>query len=197
MDLLRLIPTCPKSLQIHKLQAPLLYATAPGQWSRGCLQRLFGIPPNFHREEWIIRLNSGGRPDSADVMRSLRKCEELREQPTSAKHIALRQADFVVHRLSVHSLVAFFFTPYKQWLDACEVTVVEDSDDSLRISAYSFSASVIPAAFPLALLFALLLFWIPFGDMGQNKIHLCALRKLLTDDGMEVEVVDSRAGRRQ
>ena len=50
------------------------------------------------------------------------------------------------------------------------------------------ATAVIISASPLAPLQALLLFWIVFSDIGQNKLHLRTLRQLLLDEGYTVEL---------
>ena len=178
IDLLRLVPVCPKSCNVHALQAPMLYRCRPGQW----FQKLCGLKTNWHRESWSVR-----GTDRGQVMEALSKCESLTEQPCRSELPQLRRADFRVYRQSSNRFVCFFFTHQRQWLDCCELEILEAGiGDELLISAFSFSAAVVPAASPLALLPSILLFFIPFGDMGQNKLHLRALRQLLTAEGIEV-----------
>ena len=191
LDLLRLIPVCPRSCGLHKLQAPLLYRLRPGQWVQYCC----GLQTNWRRERWTIKLSSGGAPNAQDVMVALSKCESLTEQPTRKQWAGFTQADFSVHEIKAHKFVCFFFTHFRQWLDCCEIELEPapsgSGEPALVVSAYSFSASVVPAASPLALLQAIILFWVPFGDIGQNELHLRALRKLLQDEGMLVDIMGS------
>ena len=194
LDLLRLIPVVPTWCGMHRLQAPLLAWLRTGQW----LQR-GGLQTNWCHETWTIRKGSGV-PSREEVLLALAKCESLQEQRTSADAPPqLRLGSFHVHT-SLNStrygaghgasfFSCFFFTAFRQWLDVCELTLEENAaGDALVVSAYSFSASVVPASSPFAPLMALLLFWIVFSDIGQNKIHLRTLRMLLVDEGFMVAV---------
>ena len=188
LDLLRLIPVCPKSCGAHTLQAPLLAYLRPGLWVQRCL----GLRMNWKRERWLIH----DTKSSSEVMSILRTCESIRQQPTSSTKPQMINADFVVHRVTDTFFCCFFFTHYRQWLDVVEISLQPSTggDAPLVASAFSFSASVVPAASPLAVLQAILFAWIPFSDMGQNALHLRALRKLLNDQGRHVEVeADERA----
>jgi len=182
-DLLRLIPVCPKSWGLHSWQAPLLAAVRPGQW----VQRCCGLRTNWKRQRWVVRNATLG-----DVVLALSKCEHLTEQRTH-REVQFKAADYHVHDCTATSFCAFFFTTYRQWLDVIEVSQVPSAAGAgknapLELSAYSFSASVVPASSPLALITAILLFWIPFSDIGQNELHLRTLCALLEENGIQVEL---------
>jgi hypothetical protein len=161
LDLLRLIPVCPTSWGVHKLQAPMLYRVRPGQW----VQKLCGIRTNWHREQWRIK------GSAAEVMSALMKCEELTEQPCRSELPQFRRADFQIHKVTERKFVCFFYTHRRQWLDCCEIDldhVPGGGKDELAATAFSFSAAVVPAASPAAILPSVLLFFIPFGDMVRK-----------------------------
>ena len=182
---------------MHLLQAPPMAYLRPGQW----MQWLFGCTPvgNWHREVWVVRAATGIDLNAGDVLNLLKGCTRLKEQVTHSEHPAIKAADFLVRRCTVSEFVCYFFTHNKQWLDVCEVTpITEDGSAAMmpsmqlhavRFSAYSFSASIVPLSSPFALLLAPILWFLPFADMGQNKIHLRTLRQLLTDEGLTVTVV--------
>lgn len=181
-DGLRLIPVCPKSCGMHTCQAPLLARLRPGQWIKwGC------GPTNTETERWVIH----NAKTSRNVIAALRMCESITKQSTSSDNPAFANADFVNHKATDAFFSCFFFTTYRQWLDVVEIQLEErvDADTPMIASARSFSASIIPASSPLAFLPAMLLACCPFGDMGQNTLHLRTLRQLLADEGMHVEVV--------
>jgi len=186
LDLLKAIPVFPKSWDVHMIQAPMLYRLRPGQW----VSNLFGITRNSRRERWLVRC-------PAEIMMSaLSKCEEITEQPCQSELPHFRKADFRVHHVSSNLFICFFFTHNRQWLDCCELLVEsaeeeEEGADEVFVSVRSFSAAVVPAAAPLAPLLSILFFWIPFGDLGQNKLHLRALRLLLKTEGIQVELIDT------
>ena len=72
--------------------------------------------------------------------------------------------------------------PATEDADTCPVTI--------SLSARSCSCGVVPASFPLCLVGSILLAWIPFGDFGQNKLHLRTLRELVSQAGLDVAVLD-------
>lgn len=137
----------------------MLYRVQPGQW----IQRLCGIRTNWHREQWSLR---GG--SAADVMKALAKCEEITEQPCRSKLPQFRKAEFHIHQVSESRFVCFFYTCKRQWLDCCEIDLERapgGDTNELFAKAFSFSAAVVPASSPLAIIPSILLFWIPFSDM--------------------------------
>ena len=175
---------------MHTFQAPCLAWLRAGQW----VQRCCGIKTNWHRERWLIRDAAGNAASPSDVLRALQRCEKLEEQQSSSDWEGIRRANFVVQRSTPAFFSCFFFTYYRQWLDVIEIGFEKGSDDGdpLVASAYSWSASVVPASSLLAPLTAILFAWIPFSDIGQNKAHLRTLRQLLLEDGLEVELERSR-----
>lgn len=185
LDLLKLAPTCPEACGMHSMQAPLLATLRPGQWSQSC----GWCKTNWHRERWMCRKVGGGSSlDPGEIIDALVKCEDIKEQATHHSHDALRSANFSVHKKTATSIVIFFFTTHKQWLDVIEIELAMGSamGETLEFSAYSFSAAVVPASSPLALLSSIFLAFIPFSDFGQNELHCRTLRQLLKDQGLEV-----------
>ena len=185
LDALRLIPVCPKTCGVHNCQAPLLARLRPGQWvQQGCVKTC------FERERWVL----GNAKASSDVIDALSKCENIKQQATRSTAVALQAAEFVVHRKTASFISIFFFTHFRQWLDVIEVSVEPAADGGAPIvaSAHSFSAAIAPASSPIAVLSSILLACIPFGDMGQNALHLRTLRKLLADEGIQVDVDRAR-----
>ena len=199
LDLLRLIPVCPKSFGVHTLQASLLAWLRPGLWMQRCL----GVRTNWHKETWKLQARAakgGTRPQLklADVFRTLSLCETLDEQLPREKLPldALRLADFRVASITATRMKIHFFTHQQQWLDCIEITQRQHSDgDHLELSCYSFSAAVSPASSPIAVPVSILLFFILFSDIGQNELHLYTLRRLLEKAEIDVEVVPDQSGK--
>jgi hypothetical protein len=199
MDLFRLIPTFPRQTGLHHCQAPLLRWARPGTW----IQTLCGLQMNWYCEDWELR-SERGTLRLEDVFGALSKCEALMQQPTPRpRHDAISAADFKVVKADLvrRRFVADFFTKHKQWLDVIEISFQPTKGKAagiLTAHAYSFSSAIIPASTPFAFLMSALLFWIPFGDMGQNKLHLRALKELLQAEGIQVQAITdgqtSRAG---
>ena len=101
------------------------------------------------------------------------------------------KANFVTQpQTSPDKLEIFFFTEQLRWLDVMEISfgAASSSDGGLWVDLYSFSAAVSPASGFLALPISILLFFIVFSDIGQNRIHCRTLRKLIEDEGLAVEV---------
>lgn len=179
LTLIRAIPVAPASWGWHLSQAPALARWRPGQWVQGPCQ----LQTNWHREKWRI----SSHRDDLDfttvvgmIVTALQRCDELVDQVTSNPNPAIRKANFVTQPASSDgAFKAFFFTERLRWLDVIEVRFEVSSDGGVTADAYSFSAGVCPASGFLALLVSILLFWIPFGDFGQNRIHLRTLRGLV------------------
>ena len=192
------IPVCPRSWGVHLWQAPLLTAWMPGQW----IQRLCNLKTNWHAEKWTIghptrvlkgvdgrlQFTPGTKVSSAEVIAALSRCDRITEQDSLIEHAALRTAHFVSKGSSDSiNFSGWFFTPRKRWLDVLTIKL-EDVDGETIAHAFSGSSSVVPASSPFAIVPALLLFWIPFDDFGQNKSHLLSLRIHLQTEGFDVEV---------
>ena len=189
LSLLRLIPVAPASWGWHTRQARGLAYCRPGQWC----QRLCGIKTNWHRERWLVKpaqpMEYGPLRDA--VIASLKRCDGLERQETSNSMEQIYKANFVTQpQTSPDKLEIFFFTEQLRWLDVMEISfgAASSSDGGLWVDLYSFSAAVSPASGFLALPISILLFFIVFSDIGQNRIHCRTLRKLIEDEGLAVEV---------
>ena len=181
LTLIRAIPVAPASWGWHLWQAPALAKWRPGQWIQG---QWTGLKTNWHREQWHMTSRSGCayEPLLGSIKGALKRCDQLTEQVTQSSHEAIRNANFVTRQRAPHdAFEAFFFTQHLRWLDVVEVRFGASSDGGVWADAYSFSAGVCPASGFLALFVSILLFWIPFGDFGQNKIHLRTLRTLVEE----------------
>jgi hypothetical protein len=59
--------------------------------------------------------------------------------------------------------------------------------DAVLVEAWSACSSLVPSTLPLAPLWGVLLWWVPFDDHFHNYKHLRELRHLLGLDGYTVE----------
>ena len=82
-----------------------------------------------------------------------------------------------------------------RWMDLVEIKLRPTEGEALELYAHSCSTSVVPAAAPLAPLMSVLLWWIVFSDIGQNELHLNALRSLLVKAKLQVEVSPDKRGK--
>ena len=146
----------------------------------------------------------------AAVATVLDTCAGITKQDTSVKNQAISAADFEVCGLAgplpaaaaaetgsggpslgggggVYRWSSWFFTQRKQWLDVVEIDLRAGATPGIvEARCHALSAGVVPASIPGAPIISACLWFIPFGDMGQNAIHLRTLRGLLEAEGMIV-----------
>lgn len=214
--LIRLVPVPPDAFGVHLAQAPILAYLRPGQWLAYLVYVVTGrrghvvCPRSAGPERWVVR--SGGssaakRPEQLAqlVGQILARCESVTEQVTKEDHPNLRGALFINKGTTPRKdgggrFVAWYFTPGKRWLDVIEINItplykggeeeaLSSSSSSVVCEARSCSTGCVPAALPImGILMSILLWWIPFNDMGQNQAHLDTLRALLEEDDGVAEV---------
>jgi hypothetical protein len=178
MSVIKWLPVCPESWEMHTRQAPSLAYWRPGTW----VQRLTGLQTSCCQEAWVMP-----GTDATAVVKALSKCDSVKEQRTNATNPALTAAEFHTREARPDLFSCFFFTPRKRWLDVCEIALKAEGGN-VYADADSFSAGIVPTAVLGCTFLSILLSPLPFSDHGQNKNHLRTLRGLLESEGIAVEI---------
>ncbi|XP_031560845.1 uncharacterized protein LOC116296876 [Actinia tenebrosa] len=75
----------------------------------------------------------------------------------------------------------FSFTP-NEWFDVVEIQFQPGREEGTIAKARSFSTGFLPTCCPLALIFNMILFFVPFHDQGANKARLNRVRSAMRVD---------------
>jgi hypothetical protein len=132
-----------------------------------CLRRL-----HLFEQEWQI---------TALVDECMQAFQAAAESLSEDHHLQIHKVN-----KDTHFIQLFAFTPGCNWLDVVEVKFTPGSDSSVTTArARSFSSGFLPASVPLAFVWNVLLFWVPFSGNGFNTRRLNLLRDTMS---LSVEV---------
>eukprot|EP00743_Colponemidia_sp_Colp-15_P002768 GILK01002996.1.p1 GENE.GILK01002996.1~~GILK01002996.1.p1 ORF type:complete len:171 (+),score=25.71 GILK01002996.1:33-545(+) len=150
---------------VARAQAPALDVIRPGSWAF----------PGFHSANatWTVSA-AEGKTLLSNLADSVRK--------NQLEHFHLRELD-----PQANSAKFYFYTPKIKWLDIVEIKLASQNAEQAVFDVRSFSSSFLPASVPLAPLLTFIFVIVPFGDGGQNLLHIKALSKHLLAQGIRLD----------
>ncbi|XP_032236807.1 uncharacterized protein LOC5511578 [Nematostella vectensis] len=148
-------------------QSPLMAILRPAMWVPG-IKKLHSAT-----ETWIIP----NAPVDVCIDKLLEAIDSLGEKEKMHVNKVNRDRGFVQ---------IFSFTP-NEWFDVVEIEFKPGREQGAMGHARSFSTGLLPTCCPLALLFNVIFFFVPFHDQGTNKARLDRVRGQMT---LEIAVED-------
>jgi hypothetical protein len=101
-------------------------------------------------------------------------CATRRALVDAAKSSELMKRGYLLHTgdRQTHTLSVYFFTKKARWLDVLTIRLEENANSGTRAVVTSASTGFLPVSIPLAFLFNILFFFVPFSDGGANVSHI-------------------------